>query len=325
MIRSRYELPPINTLQAFEAAARLGSITRAAEERETSHSAISRSVRALERALGVPLFERRGRGVALTKSGETYYLAIQSAMDSLHAAGQGLRDHRTGLVIGATLEMSALLLHPIFPQLTRALGDGIAARIVVYHYDLIPLLMPSGLDIVFEAHDGPHPDASAVPILREEIVPVASPAFVERFGSVLAGHPRHWHEVPRLKEGLHSPGWSTWETWFDAHRCAPPGSPVETFEDHFNVLSAAVAGDGLAVGWNGFMKDYFETGKLIAVRDSWLQTKATIFGLPTPNGRNKGITPTCLNELRRLAEGLCTPSPASAPTDTSPDSAQSPA
>ena len=53
---------PVNTLLAFEAAARHGSITRAAEERGTSHSAVSRHIRALERTLEVTLFERRGRG-----------------------------------------------------------------------------------------------------------------------------------------------------------------------------------------------------------------------------------------------------------------------
>ena len=199
MSRSRFELPSMSALLAFEATARLGSITLAAEERTTSHSAISRHIRMLEKTLGAALFERRGRGVALTKSGETYFGAVQSGLDALHDAGQRMRSNRrSGLTIGCTLEMSVLVLNRVFLTLKRTLGDSIAVRIVVYDYDLLPLLLPSGIDIVFEGVVGPHPNPQAVPLLREEIVPVASSAFMERFGGVLAEHPSTWSDVPRL-------------------------------------------------------------------------------------------------------------------------------
>ena len=314
----RYQIPSISSLLAFEATARLGSITRAAEERATSHSAVSRHIRVVEKTFQVALFERRGRGVALTKNGETFFLAIQSGLDTLHNAGQKLRDRQDGLTIGCTLEISALLLHPIFPRLKRALGDAVAARIVVYDYDLLPLLVPSGLDIVFEAADGAHPDPRAVPVLREEIVPVASPAFAERFGALLAGHPRTWRHVPRLNVGRQSPGWASWDTWFEAHGCAAPEAPVETFENYFNLLPAAANGDGLAIGWNGFMSEYFETGRLVAVRDGWLATGLRMYAITTPNSGSKSASRTCLEELPRLIGGLCIPSPVTARADPSP-------
>ena len=69
---------------------------------------------------------------------------------------------------------------------------------MVCDYDVLSLLLPTGLDIVFEAVDGPHPDPRAVPILREEIVPVASPGFMERFAPVMAGHPLEWRDVTSL-------------------------------------------------------------------------------------------------------------------------------
>ena len=305
----RYKLPAINTLLAFEAAARLGSITRAAEERATSHSAISRHIRSLESAFEVALFERRGRGVALTKSGETYFLAVQSAMDTIHNAGEWLHNHRTGLTIGCTLEMSGLLLHPIFPKLKRALGDEVAVRIVVYDFDLLSLLIPSGLDIVFEVLESELHGREAVRILQEEVVPVGSPSLLEHFGPVLARHPRDWHGVPRLDIGRRTPGWATWDTWFDAHRCPPPDAPVETFENYFHLLRAAADGDGIALGWNGFVSDYFDTGRLLAVRDTWLPTSQTLFALATPKGEKKTISRTCLFEISRLVGELCSRSP----------------
>ena len=306
MSTARYELPSISALLAFEAAARLGSITRAAEERSTSHSAVSRLIRRLENTFEVALFERRGRGIELTKSGEAYFLAVQAGLDALQEASQGLRRGELGLTIGCTLEICTLVLHPIFPALKRALGDGVAARIVVYDYDLLPFLMLSGLDIVFEGRKTPHADPEAVAVLREEIVPVASPGFVERHAAVLADHPRRWAGVPRLDIGRRSPGWATWDTWFHGHGCAAPEAPVETFENYYHLLRAATDGDGLAIGWNGFISDDFASGRLRAARDEWLQTELTMYGVMTSGGKRKDISRACLNELVRLVGGLCT-------------------
>ncbi|MDE0220184.1 MAG: LysR family transcriptional regulator [Spirochaetaceae bacterium] len=296
----------MSTLLAFEATARLGSMTLAAEERATSHSAISRNIRVLEKTLGVALFERRGRGVALTKSGETYFGAVQSGLGALHDASQGMRNRQPRLNIGCTLEMSLVVLNRVLLALKRSLGDSIAVRIVVYDYDLLPLLLPSGVDIVFEGVAGPHPNRQAVALLREEIVPVASPAFMERFGSVLGEHPSTWRDVPRLDVPRTSSGWATWDTWFRAHGCAAPPASVETFENQVNLLPAVANGEGLGIGWNGFVSDYFESGRLVAARDAWLATGITMYGVPTPNGSRKDASRACLNELPRIFRGLCT-------------------
>ena len=318
----RFELPSTSTLLAFEASARLGSITHAAEELGTSHSAVSRHIRGLEKTFEVTLFERRGRGIALTKSGENYFRAVQTGLDALRDGSRGLRRRQAGLTIGCTLETSALLLNPVFPELKHALGEEVAARIVVYDYDLLPLLISSGLDIVFEAENGPHPDPQAVAVLCEGLVPVAAPAFAKRFGAVLAGHPRTWRGVPRLNIGRPSPGWATWDTWFGAHGCAPPPAPVETFENYFNLLPAAASGNGLAIGWNGFISEYFETGRLVAVSDGWLATKLRMYAVATANGRSKSVAGACLKELARLVGGLCRPSPVTARPEPSPSPPQ---
>ena len=119
---------------------------------------------------------------------------------------------------------------------------------------------------------------------------MASPAFAERFGAVRTGHPRTWRHVPRLNVGLQSPGWASWDTWFEAHDCAPPPAHVETFENYFNLLPAAANGDGLAIGWDGFMSDHFETGQVVAVRDAWLATGLTMYVVPTRNGGSKSAS-----------------------------------
>ena len=301
----RFDVPSTSTLLAFEATARLGNVSRAAEERCTSQSAISRHLRTLESTLGTTLFRRAGRGIALTESGEDYYRAVQSSMERLRAAAHGLRVVKPGLTIGCTLEISGLVLLPVFSRLKRALGDEVAVRVVAYDYDVLPLLMQAGLDIVFEASTTGPPDNDAVKAMDEEIVPVASPALLERFGDVLAGHPRHWLGVPRLDIGRRSPGWATWETWFEAHDCAPPDAPVETFENYIHLLRAAADGDGIAIGWNAFMYDYVEFGRLVALRDIWLPTGLTMYAVPTQTGRKNRATTACLEQLESLFGELC--------------------
>ena len=83
-------LPPLNALRAFEAAGRLGSFTRAAEELNVSHSAVSRHVRGLEDRLNVHLFRTQNTGVALTDQGRAYLSEITPALDRIAYATEAL-------------------------------------------------------------------------------------------------------------------------------------------------------------------------------------------------------------------------------------------
>ena len=84
-------LPPLNALQTFEAAARLGSFSKAADEIFVTHGAISRAVRQLEDDLGQPLFRLTTRSVTLTATGETYALEMRGILDRLARATEQAR------------------------------------------------------------------------------------------------------------------------------------------------------------------------------------------------------------------------------------------
>ncbi|WP_375254338.1 LysR substrate-binding domain-containing protein [Yoonia sp.] len=91
-------LPPLNALRAFEAAGRLGSFTRAAEELNVSHSAISRHVRGLEDRLNVHLFRTQNTGVALTDQGRAFLADVTPALDRIAYATEALTVPPTGTV-----------------------------------------------------------------------------------------------------------------------------------------------------------------------------------------------------------------------------------
>ena len=301
---AKFDIPSLSMLIAFESTGRLGGMGRAAEELKTSQSAISRHIRQLEAALGVMLFERKIRSVYLTGRGENYYIAVQSALECLHAAGHGIRAQPPSvLLIGCTQEISVQLLRPVFSKLKRSLPDGVSLRILNCDYDMQPLVVPAGVDIIFE-YSVARTDADSVRVLDEEIVPVVSPKFARRFEGVLSTHPRHWYDVPRLELALRGQSWTTWSSWFAAHDCAPPHAPVESFENYFHLIEAAGNGDGLALGWNGFVNSELRTGRLVSLRDEWLATTVGLYAVLTAYGSGNAIARGCLTTLASLSKEL---------------------
>ena len=93
-----WTIPPLNPLRAFEAAARLGSFTRAASELNVSHSAISRHVRGLEARLNTRLFRARSTGVELTETGRAYFENISPAFEAISLATEALTVPPSGVV-----------------------------------------------------------------------------------------------------------------------------------------------------------------------------------------------------------------------------------
>ena len=300
---TKFEIPSISTLVAFEATARLGGVSRAAEELKTSQSAVSRYIRNLEMALEVTLFDRRNRRVVLTKRGEDYQVAVRSALESLHAAGRGLRAQTAVLTIGCTQEVSVLLLRPVFSRLKRALPEGVSLRILNCDYDILPLVVPTGVDIVFE-YAVSRSGTESARILDEEVVPVASPAFRQRFARVLGEPPRYWTGVPRLELALREQDLATWGDWFASHDCESPQAPVETFENYLHLLEAAVDGDGVAIGWKGFVRSYLESRRLVPLRDEWMTSPIGLYAVLTSQGSRNPNARMCLMELASLGDEI---------------------
>ena len=94
------KLPPLNPLRAFEAAGRLQSIRRAAEELSVTPGAVSRQVQSLESYLGVRLFRRDPRAIVLTAEGEQYLEAVSRHLDGIRDATQNLTGRRSIAICG---------------------------------------------------------------------------------------------------------------------------------------------------------------------------------------------------------------------------------
>ena len=174
----RQALPPLDSLRGFEAAARHLSFTRAAAELFVTQSAISRQVKNVESAIGVPLFQRFNRRLELTPAGERLFGAVSRALAGLEAAIADIRGPVASVVTVTTpLSFASLWLVPRLSAF-RARHPEIDIRIAAN--DSILSLERERMDCAIRFCEPASAPRDAVPLMSEEAFPVASPALIRR-------------------------------------------------------------------------------------------------------------------------------------------------
>ena len=157
-------LPPLNALKAFEAAARHGSFTRAADELRVTHGAVSRHVQTLEGWLGLPLFERHNRRVVLTEAGSAYATEIGAALDriALATARQAERGRPRLLHVNALATFTLRWLIPRLSGFQRA-NPSIEVRLTTSNVPLASVAEP--FDVAIRGGPDSRPGHRAAPFL----------------------------------------------------------------------------------------------------------------------------------------------------------------
>lgn len=246
-----HDLPPLHTLPAFEAAARLGSFLAAAQALNLTPSAISHRIRLLEEHLGQPLFERRHRAVVLTPVGRRYLAVVRDALLRLDEAGAHLRAPR-----GERLRISA----------APALGSQWLVGRVAAYQDAHPgiefsLATATGLgpllageaDIGLRYGEEEWPGLLAWKLFEERIFPVCSPALASGLRE-----PADLAACRLLRHPLLS--WSRWFAAAGLERPEPSSGP--RYEDALLMLEGAVAGHGVALMAASLAAPYLADGRL---------------------------------------------------------------
>lgn len=254
-------LPPLDLIKGFEAAARLSNVTLAADELALTQSAVSRQVKALEEHLGTPLFIRRPRGLELTPHGRRYFDAVTRSLKLLREAGEELRGAPRTLTVTTTPGFASLWLIPRLAAFTRAHRD-IDVRISAT-YDTLDL-ESKGVD--FAIRYGATKPAGATWLFGERLMPVASPALLADSRRPLKepADLRH-HVLLQIENDRTSVPWMDWSTWFRAmgiEEVKPAG--VLRFERYDEVISAALAGQGVAPGGVPLLRQHLRDGRLVA-------------------------------------------------------------
>lgn len=250
-------LPPLNSLRAFEVAARRLSFTRAAEELGVTQAAISHHIRILEEHFGFRLFWRLNNSLVLTETAEAYLPSVSQAFDLLCSGSETVRG--TGEV--QTLRISALpnfALRWLAPRLVDFKNRNM-------HIDIDLLTSYRGTDFLRENIDaairlgGDWHELNADYLFSSEMFPVCSPA-------LLAERPLN---EPRELAGhtlLHVSGsredWPLWLAAAGASEVATDRGP--SFDSYVLAMEAAAYGCGVAMACSGFVQDDLAKGRLVA-------------------------------------------------------------
>jgi len=255
-------LPPLNSLRAFEAAARLGSFTLAADELCVTHGAISRHVQQLESWLNKPLFERFNRRVLLTPDGETYLAEVSASFDRIaHATQQQLgAQHALGRQPHHLLRVNAqatFALRWLVPRLSQfqAQHPDIEVRLTTSN-DAIEKVRDD-VDLFIRGGPKQVPGYLSKPFLSEVRRPVCSP----KIAGTKPMHPADLKHHTLLHSATYPGIWAEWLTLCGAPNLVPKSAL--TLEHFFMTLQAAIDGVGMAMAPTALVADDIAEGRLV--------------------------------------------------------------
>ena len=277
-------MPSVNALVTFEAAARLRSFTAAAREPNVSQAAVSRQIRLLEDDFGQPLFQRGHRRVEPTSAGGVLGATLNRALKMISETVEVLRQPRgtETLTVGATLAFSYFWLLPRLSGF-RDMRPDLKIRVVSQDE---PFDLGTGeLDVLMRFGVPPFPDGRAVAASSDMVFPVCSPGFAARLPSKPG--PGDMMSLPLIGSDAPDPCWMFWPDWFERAGLGRrmPRTALQ-FNHYTDAVAAAVAGQGVALGWNMILHDLLERRQLVPLTDG-IGVEAT-YNVLVPNRRRMG-------------------------------------
>jgi LysR family glycine cleavage system transcriptional activator len=255
------ELPPLNAIRAFEAAARRGSFVEAAKDLHVTHWAIGKQIRLLEDWLGVPLFERRTRGVALTDQGADLLTDVSSALARLTSAAGRLRGPQSARRVSGVVRVNVLpsiALRWLLPRLSEFQESYSSVDVKVSTTSRRLRYVGTAFDVGIRSGVEHGPGIQCEVLMPDRRLPVCSPKIL-RDRPIETAHDLRRHTL------LHSTTTrSAWAQWFSAAG-APGLAPVRHLElDHtYLQLQAAVDGLGVALGSLPLIEADIAAGRLV--------------------------------------------------------------
>lgn len=260
----RYRLPPLDLLEAFEAAARHASFTRAAVELSLTQSAVSRQIAALEQRLGVPLFQRLHRALRLSEAGQRLLLVTTEVLRQLHGVTEqlhGMQRQKT-VVITTTPGFAGLWLIPRLASFTAQRPD-VDVRISA-SYNVVKLDR-EGVDLAVRYGPMTGTGDAALKLFGETVRPVCSPALcADRRRPLARLEDLRHHVLLYVGTGDTSPAhdWTLWLRAMKIEALKPAG--MLHLSQYDQMIHAAIAGQGIALGSFPLVAQLLKEGRLVA-------------------------------------------------------------
>nr|WP_218626833.1 transcriptional regulator GcvA [Caballeronia sp. dw_276] len=257
MIVDLRQLPALNALRAFEAAARHESFSRAADELFVTHGAVSHQIRALEADLGVTLFARDGKRVRLSDIGRQYATEVRTTLATLAEATRRVRagDRDRRLVVSMLSSFSARW---VTPRIGGFIEEHPEINLELLSTNELTDFTREDVDVAIRfASIGKYAGLHSEELLDEVFFPACSPNFR---GGKLPRTPADMADAPLLRS--HD---ELWRPWFDAAGLVDLPEPKRgvLYEDSSNLLQAAIQGQGIALVRRSLAMHEIVAGRLV--------------------------------------------------------------
>ncbi|MFC3530837.1 LysR substrate-binding domain-containing protein [Vogesella facilis] len=292
-------IPSMTALVEFEAVARLSSFTVAAHELGVTQAAVSRQVKALEETLGVQLFHRLHRAIRLTREGEALYQVVSESMQKIAGVFDRLAKYpqQQQIIIATTAAFSQFRLLPRLAQLRQRLPQ-LQLRLTTQMFTAD--LLHKDVDVAIRFGSGKWQAGTAALLFDEEVFPVCAPGWLQ-------AHPvpaslAELADMALIESDTTSEGWMGWEEWFAAVGYRPQylhyAFRCSLYTD---AVQAALAGQGLILGWGRLVHDLLATGELVRLPVASLKVTDSYY-VVVPQGRT--VSPVVEELIACLREDL---------------------
>jgi LysR family glycine cleavage system transcriptional activator len=249
-------LPNLAALRAFEAAARHQNFSRASEEIHVTHGAISHQVRSLEEELGVQLFARHGKRIAITDDGQAFADAIRKALEDIAAAAQRLQSRGKQKRLGIT-SLSSFAARWLSPRMGRFIELYPDLEVSLESSNHIVDFAQGAIDLAIRFGNGGYAGLVSEHLLDDIYYPVVSPHFN---GGKLPRTPRELVDTHALLRCEDEP----WEPWFRAVGLDDPEPSGGLIMQDASILArAAVEGHGIALARHHIVQPDIAAGALV--------------------------------------------------------------
>lgn len=275
------KLPPLRSLVAFEASARLLSLTRAARELQISREAVSRHIRTLEEHLGVKLFYRVHRAVALTVSGRKFQSIVQESLENIAGGAAAIvsRTRPSVITVSSTIALASFWLTPRLASFREKHAN---VEIHVKISDTPVDMIADAIDIALRYGDGKWKGLTRKRLFGVKSFPVCSPGYLKGAGSISKPADLLKHTLINLDGAAHVA--EDWRWWLTGMGVDVPRSLMTLgFDSYANVIQAALDGQGVALGFSGLAADLIASGRLLRPIDSELNPGLAVY-LVSPSG-----------------------------------------
>ena len=289
MDHSLRQLPPLDTLQAFETAARTGSFSAAAERLNLTHGAISRQIAKLEGWLGFKVFDRGARGVSLTIEGNRLFYRTAEAF-ALIADNTDRWSEPRGAAVVRLASIPSICGLWLIPRL-KQLESGNPPLRIVLEVDIRQIdLADEGIDLSMRCGRGGIAGRVSAKLFEENIYPIASPELAKAIGT---GGAERLLKYPLI----HDSDASGWRAWLGGQGIDYRPRPQDRrFEDYNLVLDAAASGLGIALARPPLTEKQQAAGRLVPV-DERTVVNPVSYWIDRPQGQPR---PAAAELARRI-------------------------